>query len=162
MRPRSSARWRSWWLRRRLRHVRHRASTPATRCLEYEHALTRIDSRTNTPYNTSARHGLDQGAHPSAGRGARGVPALPKPDQKLGPSTAVDAVAANASTPPGPGGSAIVANGCRAGARRPAPIIEAIEDTGRKVAWVCDPMHGNTFETSLGYKTRAFDQVADD
>ena len=42
------------------------------------------------------------------------------------------------------------------------PIIEAIEDTGRKVAWVCDPMHGNTFETSLGYKTRAFDQVADE
>jgi 3-deoxy-7-phosphoheptulonate synthase len=42
------------------------------------------------------------------------------------------------------------------------PIIEAVEDSGRKVAWVCDPMHGNTFETSLGYKTRAFDQVADE
>ncbi len=29
-------------------------------------------------------------------------------------------------------------------------------DTGRQVAWVCDPMHGNTFESSTGYKTRAF------
>ena len=27
------------------------------------------------------------------------------------------------------------------------PIVEAVEATGRKVAWVCDPMHGNTFET---------------
>jgi 3-deoxy-7-phosphoheptulonate synthase len=30
------------------------------------------------------------------------------------------------------------------------------------VAWVCDPMHGNTFETSTGYKTRNFDDVIDE
>jgi 3-deoxy-7-phosphoheptulonate synthase len=41
-------------------------------------------------------------------------------------------------------------------------IVRAVEDSGRKVAWVCDPMHGNTFETSLGYKTRAFSQVVDE
>jgi len=39
------------------------------------------------------------------------------------------------------------------------PIIEAVEATGRKVVWVCDPMHGNTFSTSNGFKTRAFPRI---
>jgi 3-deoxy-7-phosphoheptulonate synthase len=30
------------------------------------------------------------------------------------------------------------------------------------VLWVCDPMHGNTFEASSGYKTRRFDDVMDE
>lgn len=42
------------------------------------------------------------------------------------------------------------------------PIVRAVEATGRKVAWICDPMHGNTFETAHGYKTRAFSQVVDE
>ena len=33
---------------------------------------------------------------------------------------------------------------------------------GVEVAWVCDPMHGNTFEASSGYKTRAFGDVIDE
>ncbi len=42
------------------------------------------------------------------------------------------------------------------------PIIEAVEATGRKVAWVCDPMHGNTYSTAKGYKTRAFPVIWDE
>ena len=42
------------------------------------------------------------------------------------------------------------------------PLIEAVEATGRKVAWVCDPMHGNTYSSSTGYKTRSFADVADE
>ena len=30
------------------------------------------------------------------------------------------------------------------------------------VAWVCDPMHGNTFTSPSGYKTRRFDDVVDE
>ena len=30
------------------------------------------------------------------------------------------------------------------------------------VAWVCDPMHGNTFEAPDGLKTRRFDDVIDE
>jgi 3-deoxy-7-phosphoheptulonate synthase len=30
------------------------------------------------------------------------------------------------------------------------------------VLWVCDPMHGNTFEAVSGYKTRRFDEVLDE
>ena len=28
--------------------------------------------------------------------------------------------------------------------------------------WMCDPMHGNTFESATGYKTRRFDDVVDE
>ena len=28
--------------------------------------------------------------------------------------------------------------------------------------WVCDPMHGNTFEAPSGHKTRRFDDVLDE
>lgn len=42
------------------------------------------------------------------------------------------------------------------------PIIEAVEATGHKVIWQCDPMHGNTHTSSTGYKTRHFDRVIDE
>ena len=41
-------------------------------------------------------------------------------------------------------------------------IVEKVTAAGVEVAWVCDPMHGNTFETSNGYKTREFDDVIDE
>ena len=30
---------------------------------------------------------------------------------------------------------------------------------GRRVLWICDPMHGNTESTGNGYKTRRFDNI---
>ena len=49
-------------------------------------------------------------------------------------------------------------------------IRDALPEPGREghrrrasgSAWVCDPMHGNTFEASSGYKTRRFDDVIDE
>lgn len=38
-------------------------------------------------------------------------------------------------------------------------MIRAVARTGRKVLWVCDPMHGNTETTSQGFKTRRFDDI---
>ena len=38
-------------------------------------------------------------------------------------------------------------------------LIKAVEEEGAKVTWVCDPMHGNTFKSSTGYKTRPFESV---
>ncbi len=40
-----------------------------------------------------------------------------------------------------------------------APLIEAVQKAGRRVLWICDPMHGNTRSTSSGHKTRRFDDV---
>lgn len=38
-------------------------------------------------------------------------------------------------------------------------LIEAVEGSGRRVAWVCDPMHGNTTTAGNGRKTRPFESV---
>jgi len=42
------------------------------------------------------------------------------------------------------------------------PLIEEVRDSGAKVVWQCDPMHGNTHESSNGYKTRHFDRIVDE
>ncbi|ACY22244.1 phospho-2-dehydro-3-deoxyheptonate aldolase [Gordonia bronchialis DSM 43247] len=41
-------------------------------------------------------------------------------------------------------------------------IVSAVEATGHKVIWQCDPMHGNTHEASTGFKTRHFDRIVDE
>jgi len=38
-------------------------------------------------------------------------------------------------------------------------LIKAVEEEGAKVTWVCDPMHGNTIKSSTGYKTRPFESI---
>jgi 3-deoxy-7-phosphoheptulonate synthase len=42
------------------------------------------------------------------------------------------------------------------------PIVEKVTAAGYKVVWQCDPMHGNTHESSNGYKTRHFDRIVDE
>ena len=39
------------------------------------------------------------------------------------------------------------------------PLLDAMRRDGRRVLWVCDPMHGNTESTSNGYKTRRFRNI---
>ena len=41
-------------------------------------------------------------------------------------------------------------------------LVDGVTKSGAKVLWVCDPMHGNTFESSTGYKTRQFEDVMDE
>src|SRR3546814_870048 len=44
-------------------------------------------------------------------------------------------------------------------ADRLPPLLDAIRRDGRRVLWVCDPMHGNTEATSNGYKTRRLGNI---
>ena len=39
-------------------------------------------------------------------------------------------------------------------------LIEAAK--GKRVLWICDPMHGNTHSTPSGIKTRSFDAILED
>lgn len=39
------------------------------------------------------------------------------------------------------------------------PLLDAVRRDGRRVLWICDPMHGNTESTSNGYKTRRFANI---
>lgn len=136
--------------------------------LDYEHALTRIDSRSQLPYDTSGHllwigertRQLD-GAHVAFMRSIHNPIGI-----KLGPTTSgADAVALAEALDPDhvPGRLTFIT---RMGARhvrdRLPAIIEAVEATGRKVVWSCDPMHGNTFETANGYKTRSFRDVCEE
>lgn len=38
-------------------------------------------------------------------------------------------------------------------------LINAVRDAGHPVVWMCDPMHGNTFTSTAGFKTRRFEDI---
>lgn len=136
--------------------------------LDYEYAMTRIDSRSHTPYNTSG-HMLWIGERTRQPNGAQ-VELLSRVKNplgvKLGPSaTGEDALMIADRLDPDriPGRLTFITRmGARNVAEKLPPIIETVEKSGRKVAWVCDPMHGNTFETANGYKTRSYAAVVDE
>ncbi|CAB4883245.1 unannotated protein [freshwater metagenome] len=136
--------------------------------IEYEKALTRIDSRTELPYDVSGHflwigertRQLD-GAHidfASKVRNPIGV--------KLGPKTTVeDALALIDRLDPNrePGRLTFITRMGAGKIREILPaLVEGVTKSGAQVLWVCDPMHGNTFETSNGYKTRQFEDVLDE
>jgi 3-deoxy-7-phosphoheptulonate synthase len=133
--------------------------------LEYEHALTRVDSRTQQPYDVSSHfvwigertRQLD-GAHVellSHIRNPIGV--------KLGPTTSPDdaiALAQKLNPDNEPGRLTFITRMGAGKIRDRLPnLVEKVTAAEVSAAWVCDPMHGNTFEASSGYKTRRFDDV---
>ena len=136
--------------------------------LEYERALTRIDSRSGLPYDVSAhlvwigeRTRDPNGAHVEFFRHIRNPIAV-----KLGPTTSPDdAVSLIERLNPDhePGRLTFIT---RLGADKVRDVLPSLVDRvtglGAPVAWVCDPMHGNTFEAPSGHKTRRFDHVLDE
>ena len=136
--------------------------------LEYEHAMTRIDSRTGTPYDVSGHfvwigertRQLD-GAHVELMSHIRNPIGV-----KLGPSTSPDdalALAAKLNPDNEPGRLTFITRFGAGRIRDGLPtLVEKVTAAGLEVAWVCDPMHGNTFEASSGYKTRRFGDVIDE
>ena len=150
-----------------LRRVDFHSSHEAL-LMEYEHAMTRIDSRTEQAYNVSGHfvwigertRQLD-GAHVEYFRHIRNPIGC-----KLGPSaTADDALALAAKLNPDntPGRLTFITRFGASKIRDGLPqLVEKVTAEGANVAWVCDPMHGNTFESSNGFKTRRFDDVVDE
>jgi 3-deoxy-7-phosphoheptulonate synthase len=136
--------------------------------LEYERALTRTDARTGLPYDVSAHllwigertRDLD-GAHVEFMRHIRNPIAV-----KLGPTTSPDdALALIDRLNPGhePGRLSFITRMGAGKIRDALPsLVEKVTQSGAPVAWICDPMHGNTFEAPSGYKTRRFDDVLDE
>ncbi|MCS3843976.1 MULTISPECIES: class II 3-deoxy-7-phosphoheptulonate synthase [unclassified Microbacterium] len=136
--------------------------------MDYESPMTRIDSRTDTPYNTSAHflwigertRDLD-GAHVdyfSKIRNPIGV--------KLGPTTSPETALAliDKLDPNREPGRLTFITRMGAGKIRDAlpPLLEAVRESGAQPLWVTDPMHGNGITTPTGYKTRRFDDVVDE
>ena len=154
-------------IRDRLSTVDFYASHEAL-LLDYEHAMTRVDSRSQLLYDCSGhllwigeRTRQIDGAHVEFLRHVRNPLGV-----KLGPTTTgEEAVAiADALDPDHEPGrlTFITRMGSKAVRTNLPRVIEAVEATGRKVVWSCDPMHGNTFEADNGYKTRSFADVCDE
>ncbi len=133
--------------------------------LGYEQALTRQDSITGDWYDCSAHmlwigertRELD-GAHVEFLRGVHNPIGC-----KIGPTTDPDdAVALCDALNPDrvPGRLTLIS---RMGAGRIAdalpPLLRAVTDAEHPVVWECDPMHGNTYSTDDGVKTRHFDEI---
>ncbi|WP_340613367.1 3-deoxy-7-phosphoheptulonate synthase class II [Xenorhabdus thailandensis] len=49
--------------------------------------------------------------------------------------------------------------GCDRIAKNLPPLLKAVQNEGRRVLWICDPMHGNTENSSNGYKTRRLNNI---
>ncbi|NYI41232.1 class II 3-deoxy-7-phosphoheptulonate synthase [Demequina lutea] len=136
--------------------------------LDYERALTRIDSRSGLPYDCSG-HFLWVGERTRQMDGAH-VAFMSKIHNpigvKLGPaSTAADAVALAERLNPNniPGRLTFVARMGADKVRNVLPgLVEGVRDAGVFVTWLSDPMHGNTFTSESGYKTRHFDTILDE
>jgi 3-deoxy-7-phosphoheptulonate synthase len=135
---------------------------------DYERPMTRIDSRTGTPYDTSGHfiwigertRQLD-GAHVdfmSRVRNPIGV--------KLGPTTStsdvldlIDKLDPNRE----PGRLTFISRMGAPKIREELPkLVEAVRDSGATPLWITDPMHGNGITTKNGYKSRRFDDVMDE
>lgn len=136
--------------------------------LDYERPLIRIDSRTGDPYDCSAhflwigeRTRELEGAHVelmSKIRNPIGVKVGPKttPQEALGLVERLNPDAV-------PGRLTFI---IRMGADKIhdvlPPVVEAVRDSGAPVTWVTDPMHGNTFTSESGYKTRRFETILEE
>ena len=133
--------------------------------LPYEQALTRIDSTTGEWYCCSAhflwigdRTRQPDGAHVEFLRGVRNPIGL-----KVGPTTTTDDLLRlldilNPDDEPGRL-TLISRMGADLVHARLPPLLRAVQRDGRRVAWLCDPMHGNTVSTPSKVKTRSFDRI---
>jgi 3-deoxy-7-phosphoheptulonate synthase len=133
--------------------------------LDYERAMTRIDSRTELPYDVSGhflwvgdRTRDPGGAHVDLAARVRNPVGV-----KIGPTAAPEQVLElvdRLDPHREPGRLTLITRMGAAHVRDRLPaIIEKVAATDAEVVWVCDPMHGNTRETASGVKTRAFDDV---
>ena len=133
--------------------------------LEYEEALTRLDS-TSGNWLAGSGHMLwigdrtrqPDGAHVEFLRGVLNPIGL-----KCGPSmTSEDLKLLLAKlNPNNEAGRLTLISRFGAGkvSEHLPRLIKTVKEVGANVVWVCDPMHGNTVKSSSGYKTRPFESV---
>ncbi|MEM1233676.1 MAG: 3-deoxy-7-phosphoheptulonate synthase class II [Pseudomonadota bacterium] len=133
--------------------------------LEYEEALTRVDS-TSGKWLAGSGHMIwigdrtrqPDGAHVEFCRGVQNPIGL-----KCGPTTTEEdlKVLMSKLNPHNEAGRLTLI--ARFGAGKVADnlprLIRTVQAEGANVVWSCDPMHGNTIKSATGYKTRPFDSV---
>jgi len=133
--------------------------------LEYEEALTRLDS-TSGNWLAGSGHMIwigdrtrqPDGAHVEFCRGVLNPIGL-----KCGPTTSAEdlkVLMAKLNPENEAGRLTLIARfGAGSVGDHLPRLIKAVEEEGANVVWSCDPMHGNTIKSATGYKTRPFDSV---
>ena len=133
--------------------------------LQYEEALTRIDSTSGKWYDVSAHmlwvgdrtRQLD-GAHIEFLRGIENPIGI-----KVGPSTKTEELLKilDVLNPNNEAGKITLI--CRMGHEKVSgilpKIIRSVNSAGKNVVWTCDPMHGNTIKSNTGFKTRPLKDI---
>ena len=136
--------------------------------LGYEQALTRVDSTSGDWYATSGhmiwigdRTRQPDHAHIEYCRGIKNPLGL-----KCGPSLKPDELIRliDALNPDNePGRLTLIARFGSDKVEKHLPkLVKAVKREGRKVIWMCDPMHGNTITASTGEKTRPLGRVREE
>jgi len=133
--------------------------------LEYEEALTRIDS-TSGKWLAGSGHMIwigdrtrqPDGAHVEFCSGVQNPIGL-----KCGPTMTtghLKALMAKLNPQNEAGRLTLIARfGAGSVGEHLPRLIKAVQEEGANVVWTCDPMHGNTIKSSTGYKTRPFESV---
>ena len=133
--------------------------------LEYEEALTRLDS-TSGKWLAGSGHMIwigdrtrqPDGAHVEFARGVLNPIGL-----KCGPTTSEEElkVLLTKLNPENEAGklTLIARFGAGSVGDHLPRLIKVVEQEGVDVVWCCDAMHGNTIKSSTGYKTRPFESV---
>ena len=136
--------------------------------LDYETALTRTDSRTGKLYDVSGHmvwigertRQLDHAHIEFASRISNPI------GVKLGPTTTVDEALTlidRLDPEREPGRLTFITRMGKDKVRDRLPeLVQKVTASGAQVVWICDPMHGNTYEAETGHKTRRFADVLDE
>jgi 3-deoxy-7-phosphoheptulonate synthase len=133
--------------------------------LGYEEALTRRDSLTGDWYDCSAHMlWIGERTRERGGAHVRFLEGVRNPlGVKLGPSAESEEVLAlceRLNPDRIPGRLTFISRmGATNVERRLPALLAAVRDGGHPVVWACDPMHGNTFSSAGGRKTRHFEDV---
>jgi 3-deoxy-7-phosphoheptulonate synthase len=136
--------------------------------MDYERPMTRIDSRTGNPYNTSAHFvWIGERTRDLDGAHIDFFSRISNPiGIKLGPSTTPEMVhrLIDILDPQRVPGRLTFITRMGSGVIRDAlpPLLAAVKESDALPVWVSDPMHGNGITTPNGYKTRRFDDVVDE
>ena len=136
--------------------------------LGYEEAMTRQDSTTGDWYDCSAhmlwigeRTRQVDGAHVEFFRGVHNPIGV-----KIGPSHNIDDVKrlVTALNPANEAGklTLIARFGIKKIAEGLTPLVRALKEEGFNLVWSCDPMHGNTYTSATGLKTRNFVNILEE
>jgi len=136
--------------------------------IDYERALTRIDSRTGMPYDVSGHFlWIGERTRQLDAAHVHFASVIQNPvGVKIGPTAAPDEIveiAERLNPDRVPGRLTLITRMGAGKVRDLLPgIVQKVDASGVPVLWVCDPMHGNTREATTGHKTRLFDDVLDE